>query len=104
MAKRSADKTENRDSGALMASRASDIPGGTMSTIVMAEMLLLQAVVESAAVIGDGLDELGAQLSSKEPAQRSISSVLIRTANAALEPYTTSLQHLQELQELQELR
>jgi hypothetical protein len=68
----------------------------------MAEMLLLQAVVESAAVIGDGLDELGEQLSRKEPAQRSVSDVIIRTANAALEPYVTRLQFLQELQDLQQ--
>lgn len=80
----------------------SALPGSTMSNIVMAEMLLLQAVVESAAVIGEGLDELGAQLTSKEPTQRSVSGVLIRTANAALEPYTTRLNFLQELQDLQE--
>ena len=68
----------------------------------MAEMLLLQAVVESAAVIGEGLDELGAHLTSKETEQRSVSGVLIRTANAALEPYTTRLNFLQELQDIQE--
>ncbi|MEP5321865.1 hypothetical protein, partial [Marinobacter alexandrii] len=74
----------------------------TMSNIVMAEMLLLQAIVESAAVIGEGLDELGARLTSKEPEQRSVSGVLIRTANAALEPYATRLNYLQELQDIQE--
>ena len=88
--------------GKSLQQRISALPGSTMSTIVMAEMLLLQAVVESAAVIGDGLDELGAQLTSKKPAQRSVSGVLIRTANAALEPYATRLNFLQELQDLQE--
>ena len=88
--------------GKSLQQRSSSLPGNTLSTIVMAEMLLLQAVVESAAVIGEGIDELGAQLTSKEPAQRSVSGVLIRTANAALEPYTTRLNFLQELQELQE--
>jgi len=84
------------------AQRISALPSSTMSNIVMAEMLLLQAMVESAAVIGEGLDELGAQLKSKEPAQRSVSGVLIRTANAALEPYATRLNYLQELQDMQE--
>ena len=89
-------------SGKSLQRRGSALPDSTMSTIVMAEMLLLQAVVESAAVIGEGLDELGAQLTSKEPAQRSVSGVLIRTANAALEPYASRLNFLQELQDLQE--
>ena len=89
-------------SGKSLQQSVSALPDSTMSTIVMAEMLLLQAVVESAAVIGEGLDELGAQFTSKEPAQRSVSGVLIRTANPALKPYATRLDFLQELQDLQE--
>lgn len=97
--------TSNADttaSGKSLQQRGSALPDSTMSTIVMAEMLLLQAVVESAAVIGEGLDELGGQLTRKEPAQRSVAGVLIRTANAALKPYATRLNFLQELQDLQE--
>ncbi|MEP6391745.1 MAG: hypothetical protein ABJ056_17650 [Halioglobus sp.] len=102
IAKNTAGSQANPNRNTTYQQRSSVLPDNTMSNIVMAEMLLLQAVVESAAVIGEGLDELGAHLTSKRPVQRSVSGVLIRTANAALEPYATRLNFLQELQDIQE--
>lgn len=64
-----------------------------VNDLVMAEMFLFQATVESAAVIGDGFNELGRQLSDGEKrglgSWTSISSTLQRIADDAMEPYTS---------------
>lgn len=63
-----------------------------VNDLVMAEMFLLQATIESAAVIGDGFNELGRQISDDEESGRgswnAISSTLQRIADDAVEPYT----------------
>ncbi len=73
----------------------------TVNDLVMAEMFLVQATIESAAAIGDGINELGRQISpSGEDEPRSwdsISGVLQRTADDALEPYTTRFKYLRDM-------
>ena len=73
----------------------------TVNDLVLAEMFLVQATIESATAIGDGLSELGKQISQSEDNQGSpwdsISSVLQRTADQALEPYTTRFKYLRQL-------
>lgn len=73
----------------------------TVNDLVLAEMFLVQATIESATAIGDGLSELGKQISQNEDSQGSpwdsISSVLQRTADQALEPYTTRFKYLRQL-------
>ena len=73
----------------------------TVNDLVMAEMFLVQATIESATAIGDGLNELGRQISSNEGDESSpwdtISSVLQRTADQALEPYTTRFRFLRDM-------
>ena len=73
----------------------------TVNDLVLAEMFLVQATIESASAIGDGLSELGKQISRGEDGQNSpwdaVSSVLQRTADQALEPYTSRFKYLRQL-------
>ena len=70
--------------------------------IVMAEMFLVQATIESAAAIGNGLNALGKQFDSDTDASETAetySSVIQRTAEEAIEPYTSRFKYLRELME-----
>ena len=73
----------------------------TVNDLVMAEMFLVQATIESATAIGDGINELGKQVSQnvgdQERSWDSISGVLQRTADEALEPYTTRFRYLRDM-------
>lgn len=63
-----------------------------VNDLVMAEMFLLQATIESATVIGDGFNELGRKISDGEDNLGSwdaISETLQRIADDAVEPYTS---------------
>jgi hypothetical protein len=67
----------------------------------MAEMFLLQATIESAAVIGDGFTALGRQISDGEGSGRgswsAISSTLQRIADDAMEPYTSRYHYFMDV-------
>ena len=67
-----------------------------MNDLVMAEVFLVQATIESASAIGDGLSDLGKHLSRDEADAQleSITDVLQRTADDALEPYTSRFKYL----------
>ena len=67
-----------------------------VNDLVMAEMFLVQATIESASAIGDGLSDLGKHLSKEESDSEleSIGKVLQRTADEALEPYTSRFKYL----------
>jgi hypothetical protein len=73
----------------------------TVNDVVMAEMFLLQATIESVAVIGDGISEIGKQIASgdedRSDSQDSISSVLQRIADEALEPYTSRYKYFRKM-------
>ena len=73
----------------------------TVNDLVMAEMFLVQATIGSAAAIGDGINELGKQMSQggedEDRSWDSISDVLQRTADEALEPYTTRFKYLRDM-------
>jgi len=72
----------------------------TVNDLVMAEMFLLQATIESASAIGDGLDELGRQFSAEEEMEHSwgeISSLLRRTGTQALEPFTSRYKYFRQM-------
>ena len=72
----------------------------TVNDLVVAEMFLVQATIESAAVIGDGFSELGKQISDSEETGQdsweSISSTLQRIADDALEPYTSRFSYFRD--------
>tara|TARA_R110000772_G_scaffold268659_1_gene397105 strand:- start:4405 stop:4830 length:426 start_codon:yes stop_codon:yes gene_type:complete len=76
----------------------------TVGDVVVAEMLFIQATVESASVIGTGLQQLGHHLMAapSDPQQPigSIASLLQATADRALEPYSTRLGYFRQLRTL----
>ena len=73
----------------------------TVNDLVMAEMFLVQATIESATAIGDGLNELGRQISEGDESEVSpwdtVSALLQRTADQAMEPYTSRFKYLREM-------
>jgi len=73
----------------------------TVNELVMAEMFLVQATIESATAIGDGLNELGRQISEGDESEVSpwdtVSAVLQRTADQAMEPYTSRFKYLRDM-------
>jgi hypothetical protein len=71
----------------------------TVNDLVVAEMLLVQAAIESATAIGEGLNALGKHLSGREDqeAQESFSNTLQRIADAALEPYSCRFKVLRNM-------
>jgi hypothetical protein len=73
----------------------------TVNDVVMAEMFLLQATIESVAVIGDGISEISKQIATSDEdrsdSQDSISSVLQRIADDALEPYTSRYKYFRKM-------
>lgn len=84
--------------------RQSSPPGPvrrTMNDLVMAEMFLVQATIESATVIGEGISELGREIAHYDaPGQRSweaISGVLHRIADEAMEPYTSRIRYFRNM-------
>ena len=68
-----------------------------VSDLVLAELFLVQATIESASVIGDSLSELGDRASDEGLDSDEFSEILQRTAADAIEPYTTRFKYLREL-------
>jgi len=73
----------------------------TVDDLIIAELFLVQATIESATAIGDGLSDLGHQFSQADeegtaPAD-SIGKTLQRIADSALEPYSSRFKYLRDL-------
>lgn len=83
--------------------QTSETPGimrKTVNDLVMAEMFLLQATIESANVIGDGISQISRQIAADDEAtqeQDSIADTLQRIADQAVEPYTTRFKYFREM-------
>jgi len=73
-----------------------------VNDLVLAEMFLVQATIESATAIGDGISELSRQWDN-DTGDGSVAGVLARTADEAIEPYTSRLKVLRELLDRQPL-
>jgi hypothetical protein len=74
----------------------------TVNDLVMAEMFLVQATIESATAIGDGISQLSRQLTAgeaEEAPQESLAALLQRTADEAVEPYTSRFRVLLRLRD-----
>lgn len=76
----------------------------TVNDLVMAEMFLVQAAIESATVIGEGIDELGElgkqitdSQKSGQASWASLSKVLQRISDEALEPYTARFRYFRDM-------
>lgn len=85
------DKTDNSFRG-----RA----GRALNDLVMAELFLVQATIESASALGDGLSQLRDQLDRDEAAnepKEELSAVLKRTRSQVVESYSTRFKYLRDL-------
>ena len=73
----------------------------TVNDLVLAEMFLVGATIESAVIIGDGFQELGKKISHSEGVSeaswQSISTTLQRIADDALEPYSSRFKYFQTM-------
>jgi len=71
----------------------------TLNDLAMAEIFMVQATIESAIAIGDGINELGKQLSDEgnDTPLEAVSKVLQHTADQAIEPYTTRFGYLRDM-------
>ncbi len=69
--------------------------------LIIAELFLVQATIESASAIGDGLSTLGRQLTAGDEAETAPADTLGRTlqriADDAVEPYTARFRYLRDL-------
>jgi hypothetical protein len=82
-----------------------DLPGSrirrTVNDLVMAEMFLVQATIESATAIGEGIEELGKKIADRnetgQTSWESLSQVLQRISDEALEPYTTRYKYFKDM-------
>ena len=70
-----------------------------VSDLVLAELFLVQATIESVTAIGDGLSAIRQQLpaADSDPDTQDLGSVIQRTADEAIEPYTTRFRYFREL-------
>ena len=83
-------------------SAATNAHGGRIrrrvNDLVVAEMFLIQATLESATAIGDGVSELGRQMSpGKDESGESVQEILQRIKSEALEPYTSRYKYFRQL-------
>jgi hypothetical protein len=72
----------------------------TISDVIVAEMFLLQATIESANVIGDSINELGKQFywsDQDTPPQEPMKNVLLRTRDEVVESYSSRFNYLRKL-------
>ncbi len=73
-----------------------------VSDIVIAEMMLVQATIESASLIGDCISELGAQTGSGEndvATIEPIKNILMRTRDEVVDSYASRFNYLRKLSE-----
>jgi len=73
----------------------------TVDDLIVAEMFLVQATIESATAIVDGLSSLGRQITTPDEAglapADSVGQVLQRIADNAMEPYSSRYRYLRGL-------
>ncbi len=70
----------------------------TVNGLVMAEMFLVQATIESVSVIGNGINELGKQITQRDEAgERSISALLQHIADDAVEPFSSRYGYFRDM-------
>jgi hypothetical protein len=74
--------------------------GRAISDLVMAELFLVQATIESASVLGDGINELRDHIywdEAENKPKEELSSFLKRTREQLVEPYSTRFKYLREM-------
>ena len=74
-----------------------------VNDLAVAEVLMIQATVESAEILSAGLADISEQLAADGPRradQPSLPALLQHTAAKAVEPYTTRLAYFRQLTDL----
>jgi hypothetical protein len=73
----------------------------TIDDLIIAELFLVQATIESATAIGDGLSALGRQITTADDAgiapADTLGNTLQRLADNAMEPYSSRFKYLRDL-------
>ena len=70
----------------------------TVDELVIAEMFLIQATLESAVAIGSGVSALGRRISNdSDDSEESVQTVLQRIRTEAVEPYASRYQYFREM-------
>lgn len=73
----------------------------SVDDLIIAELFLVQATIESATAIGDGLTALGRQITTTDEAGGapvdSLGRTLQRIADNAMEPYSSRFKYLRDL-------
>ena len=76
----------------------------TVSDVVIAEIFLVQATLESANVIGEGISELGKHWNDQDtPPKEPIKAVLQRTRDEVVESYSSRFNYLRTLKRRERL-
>ena len=72
--------------------------GRALGDLVMAELFLVQATIESANAIGEGITELRENMYWEESdSQQQLSAFLQRTRERVVEPYSTRFRYLRDM-------
>lgn len=73
----------------------------TVNDVVMAELFLIQATLESATAIGEGVSDLGKALASDDEMERdeSVQDTLQRIRSEATEPYLSRFRYFRDMLE-----
>jgi hypothetical protein len=92
------DKSNEQPSGQVELSRSSR----AISELVMAEIFFIQATIESATALGDGLGNLRRRLGARDaPAgsdsEETLSEVLKRTRHELVQPYSERIEMFRKL-------
>ncbi len=73
----------------------------TIDDLIIAELFLVQATIESATAIGDGLSALGRQITTADDAgvapADTLGNTLQQLADNAMEPYSSRFKYLKDL-------
>ena len=73
----------------------------TIDDLIIAELFLVQATIESATAIGDGLSALGRQITTADDAgvapADTLGNTLQQLADNAMEPYSSRFKYLRDL-------
>lgn len=76
--------------------------GRAISDLVMAELFLVQATIESASALGEGINGLRDHLywdEAENQPKEELSSFLKRTREQLVEPYSTRFKYLRDMRE-----
>ena len=97
MSGKTVDSVSRRESRLSAEESRADQAGRVISELVMAEIFLVQATIESATALGDRLGELRKRWSANDETGPSVGEVLRQTRREVVEPYAERLDIFRKL-------